>query len=873
MDFLRDLDFDRTSFWIGFLAGFLFMWLLGRLRPAFGKLVGNIRNWFVIARQSATAGADVRLRNEALRRAQSIHLAAPLFPLDEVLITPKVLAPPVRVFPGETPPPTDITHQVLPYLPDMPEMAARYRAPTFTLDEALQNVASLVIIGSPGSGKSVALAHLASQMARRENLPGELEKLTPLLIHAGDFSLPSENMEALLDPLISCLGMSSAVAKKSRLNDFLEWTLSKGNLLLILDGLDELPPAKVDEVTQYLELLKDQYQLLRIVAGASLEYYDGLTHLGCAPLAMAGWDRIERAAFIERWRKAWMGSTAPLDQNTQVAEPALINAWLISDHTPATPLEITLKTWAAYAGDQLGTAPTDAIEAYLRRMVFDKNLQPVQQARPALEQIALHMVVSNQPALTRAALGVSPASVISSEVEPAIENEEISEADEPAERVELAEPDYSLPEALSGIKRVKVSPVLPMLLENGLLVGNVENRLKFNHPIICSYLAGYALSELVGVDAIFSGEEWIDKPGWETRIQTIGFAIARGNPVTKVIEKHLDHDHQPLHEHILKAARWLRYAPSSTPWRSQIMRRLAALLQDPSEPLALRARVIAAMVNSRASGFHTFMHQLCQSSIPGQRQVAALSAGLYYDDKIAAEKTAVDSLLNDLNDMLIDPSPNVRRAACLALVAIGNRTALEYVADALLSGDEELRQAAAEALANHPEEGHPLLREGTQIDDLLVRRAVIFGIQRVDHPWAVEALNKIQIEEEEWLVKNAATQALETMAQPDPYLPQPFPPLTETAWLIEYAGEKGIGVSPGKPAVELLLTALADGTEEQKLAALDYLCQFGDELAIRPLYQLLDHSQGEVQDATFNALWHMAVAGVSIPQQHKISPA
>ncbi len=39
MGFLRNLDLDRTSFWLGFLAGFLFLWLLGRLRPGFSRLV------------------------------------------------------------------------------------------------------------------------------------------------------------------------------------------------------------------------------------------------------------------------------------------------------------------------------------------------------------------------------------------------------------------------------------------------------------------------------------------------------------------------------------------------------------------------------------------------------------------------------------------------------------------------------------------------------------------------------------------------------------------------------------------------------------------------------------------------------------------
>ncbi len=32
MDFLRNLRIERTSFWIGFIAGMLFLWLLSSLR-------------------------------------------------------------------------------------------------------------------------------------------------------------------------------------------------------------------------------------------------------------------------------------------------------------------------------------------------------------------------------------------------------------------------------------------------------------------------------------------------------------------------------------------------------------------------------------------------------------------------------------------------------------------------------------------------------------------------------------------------------------------------------------------------------------------------------------------------------------------------
>lgn len=74
-----------------------------------------------------------------------------------------------------------------------------------------------------------------------------------------------------------------------------------------------------------------------------------------------------------------------------------------------------------------------------------------------------------------------------------------------------------------------------------------------------------------------------------------------------------------------------------------------------------------------------------------------------------------------------------------------------------------------------------------------------------------------------------------------------------------------MGVAPGKPAYELLYLALREGNEDQKQAALYYLSQHGNESAILPIYSIYFSTTGELQEASYNTLWNLAAAGVTLP--------
>ncbi len=186
---------EPLSFGVGFIAGILFTWLFGKFRPLWRQWRANAREQHQTAQLKRTSGVEDNHRRLTLRRAQGMHLAASLFSLDEILQEPRLIAPPASVEPGVIGIQEDIISQTLPYMPAWPEIAAIYRAPTLSLTEALGGGSHLVIVGAAGSGKTVALAHLASLASNLQvRLDSELEAV-PYLYHVADLQLPFELLQ------------------------------------------------------------------------------------------------------------------------------------------------------------------------------------------------------------------------------------------------------------------------------------------------------------------------------------------------------------------------------------------------------------------------------------------------------------------------------------------------------------------------------------------------------------------------------------------------------------------------------------------------------------------------------------------------------
>jgi len=170
---------DPSSFFIGFIAASIFWWLVARARPMWDEMLAGIKEQREVSQAHKTNSLEENHRRITLRRAQGMHLAAPLFALDEIIQEPLLIAPPQVVEPGIPLKFEDVISQTLPYLPAWPEIAAAYHAQTLTLPQALSGNTNIVIIGQPGVGKTVALAHLATLAANRSEKLEALKDTIP----------------------------------------------------------------------------------------------------------------------------------------------------------------------------------------------------------------------------------------------------------------------------------------------------------------------------------------------------------------------------------------------------------------------------------------------------------------------------------------------------------------------------------------------------------------------------------------------------------------------------------------------------------------------------------------------------------------------
>ncbi len=389
---MRFPPIDVFSFWLGFGTAALIVFGLFQFRRQISQAREGLYARLRGLREALTAGAERNWREEVYRYAQTAHLAGSLFPLDAILLPPRLLVPEPPPDPTQPPPDEDL-NTIIPVIPEWPELAALYRAPTIGVEEAFAGSAPVVVLGRPGSGKTTRLAHLATRAAQSD------EKLfpdhsTPIFIHAADLELPLEPTRDVAQPLIAAALQRASALTAARLPRHLRLRLAEFACVILMDGFDELPQSHTTLVAEWLAQFKKQYPQHRLIAAAGLTGYGPLTDLGFAPIQIAPWGPNQHNALIYKWGALWEAAQARARGKKKTAptdiDAHLLMGWLKLGNRGRSVFELTLKIWAAFAGDARGHRPVDWLEAYLLR----QSLKPVEQQ--VLPRIALALLAQTE---------------------------------------------------------------------------------------------------------------------------------------------------------------------------------------------------------------------------------------------------------------------------------------------------------------------------------------------------------------------------------------------------------------------------------------------------------------------------------------------
>ena len=746
-----DFVLDRISLWIGLIFGGILIWIFPRIKPYFGDVIRWVRSLFGKVQAGFTAPVDELYQQELIMILQDKHLAGTIFSFEEVAMRPRVLVPPPSVDPGENLPMDDAASRVVPFMPANPVFSSIFNGLNIDLLTAISGGAHLLLVGPAGSGKSFAFRYEALRIMRPDKQGNRINKI-PVLVHAADLDLSRRREPVSIIAEAQSSEFSSTVS--SNFNSFLNKIFDNGIGLLFVDGLDEMPPKAVKAISVFLEQVSARYPLLQMMIAADPACLPHSEELELHPYGMKVWGPSEKRKFIKKWNNLWVShvmSEVYGSRISQKTEPLVLRGWLNNDTSHWTPLEFTLKVWGVFAGDLQGPTVADSIHAHVQRIsagISEKNMG-------ALEQLAAQMAISNAPVMSRGQAGrfvqnledsgsifdtsEFEASMLRSLAAQTTRNDEFAFLDELIYKDEDEEVYSSDKPIASGTVR----RLIPQMISNKVLTNRMGERISFAHPVFAGYFAGRGLANLGGEVELIKQADWSGKTQALEYFGVMGDASSLANRLLQTLD---DQRRDAFRTNLMIAGNWLKNAPLSRKWRPRILRDLAMTINRSELPLGLRQHLALMVVQSRDPGVYTMFRKMMLSPQDAVRVMGALGCGLLNDTQST----------NDLGGLIYDPSPLVSRSAILALTVIDTPEAIEIVARTLLEAPEDVRRAAAEALAYHSKEGHPIIKEGAEHNDILVRRAVVFGLALIRERWSHRLLNHIQVEDAQWVVRSAA---------------------------------------------------------------------------------------------------------------------
>jgi HEAT repeat protein len=664
-----------------------------------------------------------------------------------------------------------------------------------------------VIIGKPGTGKTTSLLVIGMKAAAKDtdHFP---EPTLPIFAHAGDLELPIGDKTDPANPLLDAASAKLSAITAPTLPALARTALRNGNALILLDGFDDLPPPHQTLIIDWLKNFITRYPKARFIATGPMVGFSPLININFVPVAMGSWSVAEFRSLVEKWVATWSAMlTARRRRPKDEIDPALVSGWLAGGSVGRSPLEVTLKIWTGLAGDAEGPRPVDWIETYVKRFAR------MGEARKAFEEIA-------GPVLNHDRYGLTRDKWVSA----------ISTARGKVSNASTADPEDVIDE-LAG--------------RGGLLAKRAGGRITFSHPMVAAYLAAKHVAIDETPETMLAVQ---NQAAWANALRFYA-TLANAN---SIVAQRLNTPPDAIQADLFMISSWLADAPSNALWRPEVFKRLAQFFMNSIMPAHLRARAACALVLARDDSVNKLFKQNLASKDALARQYSAAALGALGDN------TAVPELAKMLHG---DPDLYVRWASSLALAIIGDPPSIEALGQMLIEGTEGLRRTVCESLALQTTDGHALLRDALNDDEVASRRGAVAGLTRIGpQPWVLELLEKTFNGDEQWIVKSSAEAAIKDLRTPPDNAPQPLPAYDKTGWLITYAAGKGRGVPTGLAARMAMLDVLREGDDLARMAAADHFGRLAAVDSVPLLAAAARENSINLRDMAYKAITNISLA-------------
>lgn len=805
---------DMPSFIGGLLLGIAltvaFYYWLPTLRAGRDRAVGRVRQtlaWF-------RSGVEVRYQTETAEYLNHYHLGAQWGNLADIMTVPRLLAPPTDIDPHAL-----NEWQASQLALVWPELAAKVALPPLPnggLYSLLGNGRRVLVSGPAGSGKTSLLAYSAYVCATSDDQ--QLLPILPAYLHLAELDVAPSDPGAPADeeakpadplaPLLLALQSYTSPLTTPGLKDLLRRKLKAGQALLLVDGWDELSPEQRGFYLAWLTQLFAAYPEARLIMSVGLSGYGRLLDFNFVRTQLLPWRQGEVAEFAAGWATA-------LNNNPLRPE----RYW----RPGQTALQTSLRFWLVAHGGQKEASQKPYREADLLAQTLPLLCAQIA-TEPAGEGPFADLLPRFWQQIAHYALR---------QAQPLVGKEDLERlADETAVGHDVKDLAARL------VKSVAQCPLFVPVKGRGV---------RFRSLVWRDYLAARHLARHHDLKTV---QAQLDNPQWQ---HVITFYVAQAEvDATNIMQLAntllQTKDKSPTRENLFQVAAWLpELVEARGEWQRQVLILLGQIVRQTSFPHLLRQRAAAALVQTGEKGVFTFVTQLLDRSDPFLRQMGVM--GLSY---LASQRP--QEVIRRLGDCLDDGAAAVRLAAVQALAWLYHPLTEEPLLAALVNGDDEMSRAAAGGLALHGSDGLAILREALVDEAVPVRRAAVHGLLLWADSQAIPWLEKVERGDKEWLVRSAATEAIELIRLKKQMGWQPLD-LSKLRWLVDYAAHDGRTVPAGGAGLPFLVQVLAEATDPDLRAAAAFTLSLLPAPDVIPaLETAVRHDDDPVSQAAFSTL-------------------